>query len=70
MASRVDLGSLAIAVLGAVVIGVALGMGTGLAARSLGWPTSFVGPLTGGVVGGLVVILYQLNAKRGGGGMA
>ena len=36
----------------------------GYLARAFGWPTGFVGPLTGGVVGALVSLLYQARTKR------
>jgi hypothetical protein len=55
---------IAFAVLGAVVIGVGVGLGLGFAARALGWQTGFVGPLTGGVVGTLVTVFYQVRSKR------
>ena len=67
MATRKWFFDMAIAVLAAVAIGVALGLGAGFVARSLDWPTGFVGPLTGGVVGALVVAFYQVRAKRGDG---
>jgi hypothetical protein len=68
MVSKVNVGKLAVAVLSAVVIGGALGLGAGFAAKSLGWSTDFVAPLTGGAVSALVALFYQIRVKRDGGG--
>ncbi|HVS64021.1 MAG TPA: hypothetical protein VMT85_11035 [Thermoanaerobaculia bacterium] len=68
--SKVAWRDLVLVVLGAVVLGVALGFGAALAARAFGWPTGFVGPLTGGVVGALVSIFYRGLAQRRAGGDA
>lgn len=67
MGSRVKAGDLTIAILLAVVIGVAVGLAAGFAARAFGWPTTFVGPLTGGLVSAGVVVFYQMRIRRGGG---
>jgi hypothetical protein len=63
MKSRTSMGDLLVAVGIAVAVGVGLGLAVGFAARQLGWPTDFVGPMTGAVVGGLVVAVYQLRTK-------
>ena len=62
--SKVAWKDLVLVVLGAVALGVALGFGAGLAARAFGWPTGFVGPLSGGVVGALLSIFYRGLAQR------
>ena len=66
--AQVKIGDLVVAVLAAVAIGVALGLGAGFLARQMDWPTGFVGPLTGAVVSGLVAAFYQVRTKRAGGG--
>lgn len=52
----------------AVVIAAAVGGGVGLAvgflARHFGWPTGFVGPLTGGIVSALTIAISQVRAGR------
>lgn len=64
MATKVNWTTLGIAVLGGLVVGVSVGLGTGLAARALGWPTGFVAPLTSGVVSALVLAIYATRSKR------
>ncbi len=62
--------ALVVAILGAVVVGVLAGLGAGFGARALGWPTGFVGPLTGGVVSTLVLAFYASRSKRDRGGVS
>ena len=64
MAAKVNWKELVVAILGAVVIGVSLGLGTGFGARALGWSTDFVGPLTGGFISALVLAFYASRSKR------
>ena len=64
MAAKVNWKALVVAILGAVVVGVSVGLGTGFAARALGWPTGFVGTLTGGLVSALVLRFYTSRSKR------
>ena len=67
MAAKVSWKDLILVVVGAVVVGMSVGLGVGFLARSQGWPTDFVGPLTGGLVGALVLVFYTRRAKRAGG---
>jgi hypothetical protein len=62
--SKIDVRDLFLVIGSAVLVGVALGFGAGFAARAFGWPTGFVGPLTGGVVGALVSIFYRALLQR------
>ena len=62
--ANVKAGDIAFAVVVAVAIGSGVGLLVGFAARSFGWPTGFVGPLTGGVVSALTIAIYQIRAGR------
>ena len=64
MATKVNWAALGVAIIGGVLVGVAVGLGTGFAARAWGWPTGFVGPLTGGLVSALVLAFYTSRSKR------
>jgi len=65
---NVKIGDIAVAVVVAVAVGGGVGLLVGLAARSFGWPTGFVGPLTGGIVSALTIAIYHVRAGRAGGG--
>ena len=52
------------AVVVAVAVGGGVGLAVGFAARQFGWPTGFVGPLTGGIVSALTIAIYQSRAAR------
>lgn len=60
--ARVKIGDLAFAVGVAVVVGGGAGLAVGFAARQFGWPTGFVGPLTGGIVSAMTMSLYHMRA--------
>lgn len=62
--AKVNWKNLGVAILGAVVIGMTVGLGAGFGARALGWPTGFVKPLTTGLVGVLVWVFYTGRTKR------
>ena len=68
MAATVNWKELVIAILGAVAVGVSVGLGAGFAARALGWPTGFAGPLTGGLVSVLLLAFYTKRTQRNRGG--
>ena len=63
MAAKVNWAALGVAIVGGVLVGVAVGLGTGFVARALGWSTGFVAPLTGGVVSALVLAIYARRSK-------
>lgn len=48
----------------ALPVGMLVGLGIGLLARQLGWATNLVPPITGGVVGMLVPLIYVLRQNR------
>lgn len=64
MGAKVNWMALGVAIPGAVLIGVAVGLGTGFAARALGWSTEFVGPLTVGLITALASGFYATRTKR------
>lgn len=66
MASKGKLGAIGLAVVIGVLVGSAFGLVTGLAARYFGWSTALIAPLTGALVGGLVVVVYQLRTAPDG----
>lgn len=66
MAAKVNWKELVVVILGAVVVGMSVGLGAGFLARSQGWPTEFAGPLTGGLVSALVLVFYSKRSKRDG----
>lgn len=65
---NVKVGDIALAVVVAVAVGGGVGLLVGFAARSFGWPTGFVGPLTGGIVSALTIAIYQIRAGSADGG--
>lgn len=60
--ARIKIGDLAFAVVVAVVVGGGAGLAVGFVARYFGWPTGFVGSLTGGIVSALTISLYHMRA--------
>jgi len=56
---NVNVRDIAFAVVVAVAVGGGVGLVVGFAARHFGWPTAFVGPLTGGIVSTLTIAIYQ-----------
>lgn len=64
MSSKTHWGDLAVAVLGGTLLGGGIGLGAGFLARSQGWPTHFVGALTGSMVGVLVTTFYHMRSRR------
>ena len=65
---NVKVRDIAFAVVVAVAVGGGVGLAVGFAARHFGWPTGFVGPLTGGVVSALTIAIYQVRTGRSGRG--
>ena len=61
---NVKVRDIACAVVVAVAVGGGVGLAVGYAARHFGWPTGFVGPLTGGIVSALTIAIYQGRAGR------
>ena len=61
---NVKVRDIAFAVVVAVAVGGGVGLAVGFAARHFGWPTGFVGPLTGGIVSALTIAIYQVRAGR------
>ena len=61
---NVKVGDIALAVVIAVAVGVGVGLAVGLAARHFGWSTGFVGPLTGGIVSTLTIVIYQSRTGK------
>lgn len=62
--ANVKIENIAFAVVVAVAIGGGVGLLVGFAARHFGWPTGFVGSLTGGVVSALTIAVYQVRSGR------
>jgi len=62
--ASVKIGDIVFAVGVAVAVGGGVGLLVGFAARHFGWPTGFVGPLTGGVVSALTIGVYQVRSGR------
>lgn len=60
----VKIRDIAFAVVVAVAVGGGVGLAVGFAARHFGWPTGFVGPLTGGIVSALTIAIYQVRTVR------
>jgi hypothetical protein len=60
MSNKVDWKNLGIAVMSGAVIGVLIG----ITAKFLGFPSQYVGAVTGGVTGGLVVLIYSYLIKN------
>lgn len=65
---NVKVRDIAFAVVVAVAVGGGVGLAVGFAARHFGWPTGFVGPLTGGIVSALTIAIYQVRTGRSGRG--
>ena len=65
---NVKVRAIACAVVVAVAVGGGVGLAVGFAARHFGWPTGFVGPLTGGIVSALTIAIYQVRTGRSGHG--
>lgn len=61
---NVKVRDIAFAVVVAVAVGGGVGLAVGFAARHFGWSTGFVGPLTGGIVSSLTIMIYQVRTGR------
>jgi predicted membrane protein len=55
---------IALAVVVAVAVSGGVGLAVGFAARHFGWSTGFVGPLTGGIVSSLTIVVYHIRTGR------
>jgi ethanolamine transporter EutH len=66
--AKIKVRDVAFAVVVAVVVGGGVGLAVGFGARHLGWPTGFVGSLTGGIVSALTIAIYQIRTGRSGRG--
>lgn len=62
MASKLDTGSLLIA----IVSGVALGAVVSLLAIAAGLSPKLVGPITGGIIGPVIALIYRMRTSKTG----
>jgi predicted membrane protein len=61
---NVKVRNIAVAVVVAVAVGGGVGLAVGFAARHFGWSTGYVGPLTGGIVSSLTILIYHVRTGR------